>query len=117
MNGAVEVSGPAGPEGRGASATGVSDSVAAVGVELGAWVGVGEADEDSGGRLVGSTIWDGVADGVGVDDEAGGGGGGVGWECVGVEVGVAVGVGVGVEVGVDGGGASFTRLTIVKPSC
>ena len=79
------------------------------GAVVGAALGSSDGELGSSGRLVGSTIDDGVGDDSGV-----GGAGGSGTDSVGV--GVDVGVGVGVEGCVGGvGGRSFTRLVIVKP--
>ncbi len=112
MNGAVTVIGPDEPPWRGGSAFGASASLVEVGEEVvGEVVGCADGEPGSSGRLVGSTI----VDGVGADDGVGGGGGGSGTDSVGV--GVAVGVGVVGVVGpsVDHGGRSFTRLVMVAP--
>ena len=109
MNGAVTVMGPDASLSRGGSALGASVSAVAEGAVVGAALGSSDGELGSSGRLVGSTIDDGVGDDSGV-----GGAGGSGTDSVGV--GVDVGVGVGVEGCVGGvGGRSFTRLVIVKP--
>ncbi len=90
----------------GGSAFGASASTVDEGEVVGAAVGTADGEPGSSGRLVGSTIVDGVGD----DDGIGGGaGGGSGTDSVGV--GVAVGVGLGVW----GGGLRGRRGEVLDP--